>query len=142
MQFSKAFVVVVALFFSCTDCAKFAASAVAQAPTILAMTNNATVVQLREGSELIVTLRGNPTTGFTWTRIDPTPSPILITVLQPTGSEFVYTPEPSGLMGAPGNFTFLFEAVQVGCAHLKLGYKRGWESKSPAIIFVAEVIVI
>jgi len=134
----------VALVVSCLFCCtKFVCAAIT-GQTILTMANNSTVVQLREGNELVVTLRGNPSTGFTWSRIDSSEQPaVLVTVLQPTGSAFVYTPEPSGLMGAPGNFTFLFQAVQVGCARLKLGYARGWETSiPPSILFVAEVIVI
>jgi len=135
------FVVLVACFFSGI---KFGVEAAITGQTILTMANNSTVVQLREGNELVVTLRGNPSTGFTWSRIDSSEQPpVLVTVLQPSGSSFAYTPEPSGLMGAPGNFTFLFQAVQVGCARLKLGYARGWETSiPPSILFVAEVIVI
>lgn len=135
----------VALVVSCFfDGMKFGVKAAITGQTALTMANNSTVVQLREGNELVVTLRGNPSTGFTWSRIDSSEQPaVLVTVLQPSGSAFVYTPETSGLMGAPGNFTFLFQAVQVGCARLKLGYARGWETSiPPSILFVAEVIVI
>lgn len=74
-----------------------------------------------------VTLRGNPTTGYSWQLLRGNDA-----VLKPAG-DAVYSqdPAPKGKVGVGGKFTFRFQAIETGTAQLKFGYLRPWEKNLP-----------
>ena len=73
---------------------------------------------------LVVTLAGNPTTGFMWQTLPPLP-PNLRQEEEPSFKK------ESALIGAGGLFTFRFVPLQEGAGDLKLVYRRPWENKTP-----------
>lgn len=91
-------------------------------------------ISLRQGDTLVVTLDGNTTTGYTWEASQDVP------VLKQVGtSEFV---PGSNKLGAPGQITLKFQAVQAGQATLNLIYQRPFEKGvQPAKIFTINVTV-
>ncbi len=78
-------------------------------------------IRLAVGSDLLVMLCSNPSTGFAWS--DPVISDP--SILSTTGS----TAEPSGSPrpGAAGTQAFGFHAEQAGSASVQLAYSRAWE---------------
>jgi inhibitor of cysteine peptidase len=86
----------------------------------LDMTDNGSQVELEVGQVLVISLEGNPTTGYTWEI-----GAIEESVLRQVG-EVVFEPE-SDLVGAGGVQTLRFEAVGLGQVSLELVYHRPWE---------------
>jgi inhibitor of cysteine peptidase len=80
-------------------------------------------VEVPEGGVLTVILGSNPSTGFSWTEDAEIVDPAL---LQQTGSEFV-APAGQGLVGASGNQTWTFEALEKGTTTISMEYGRPWE---------------
>lgn len=92
-------------------------------------------VHLRQGQELILSLPGNPTTGYRWEEL-PGAEPVLARLEDPQ-----YTPAGE-LVGGGGSYRFSFVARQTGRAPLKLDYRRGFEKdRPPAQSFAVTVVV-
>ncbi len=100
-------------------------------------TSDGKAVTVKTGDIIQVVLKGNPTTGYTWTVVlSETDATILEQMGDPT-----YVPE-SDLIGAGGTFTFRFKALKAGEATLMLGYSRPWESVPPLETFTMAVKVV
>jgi len=82
--------------------------------------NSGRRIELAKGQVLAISLKANPTTGYTWEVVE-----IDKHVLEQEG-EAEFKPQ-SDLIGAPGVETFSFRAVNAGETFLKLGYRRPWE---------------
>jgi len=80
-------------------------------------------IQVHRGSEIVIHLEENPTTGYRWA-IDQTNN----TVLAPQNPSF--SPTPGGGIGAGGTRTFTFIAKQPGIVHLQLKLWREEEGNS------------
>jgi predicted secreted protein len=91
-------------------------------PTFLNESANNTTINATTGEFLVVTLKGNPTTGYTWEVIEPLED----MVLQQIGG-IVDVPE-SDLTGAPSMQIATFEVVGAGNATIKMVYHRPWET--------------
>jgi inhibitor of cysteine peptidase len=76
-----------------------------------------------KGGEVMVTLAGNPTTGYAWALLTGNEA-----VLKSAGAP-VYTAAapPAGLVGSGGVFVFKFQAVAAGTVALEFVYQRPWE---------------
>jgi len=84
--------------------------------------NNKTIAMHR-GSNFTVTLKGNPTTGYTWKT-----APFDSTIISP---ENKYKYKPSGnLAGSPGEFIFNFRGINRGVSAVKFYYMREWEKNT------------
>ncbi|MBN1691830.1 MAG: protease inhibitor I42 family protein [Dehalococcoidia bacterium] len=74
------------------------------------------------GSTITVTLCSNPTTGFSWgeqAKISDT------AVLKQTSQKMVAA--TTGMVGAPGNQEWTFEALKAGSGTASFSYSRPWE---------------
>jgi inhibitor of cysteine peptidase len=92
-------------------------------------------IQLNLGDALVVTLEGNPSTGYTW-EVEPADT----AVLELTGDP-VFKAD-SNLMGAPGKLTFTLTAVRPGYQTLMLVYHRPFEKDTqPLKVFTVNVTV-
>lgn len=80
-------------------------------------------IQVHQGSEIVIRLEENPTTGYRWA-IDQTNN----TVLASQNPSF--SPTQGGGIGAGGTRTFTFIAKQSGTVHLQLKLWREEEGKS------------
>lgn len=85
------------------------------------MDNNGREMQLKKGQTLIVTLEGNPTTGYSWEVAEPLDEQVLRQAGEP---EFKAESEA---LGAGGVQILRFETVNAGKITLKLVYHRPWE---------------
>lgn len=95
-------------------------------------------VALVVGEYLVISLPGNPTTGYSWKSAAP-PGEALKAVGEP---EYAQSPARAGMVGVGGTFVFKFKAVKPGKAEVKLVNARPWEKdKPPAKTFSAAVEV-
>jgi inhibitor of cysteine peptidase len=78
-------------------------------------------VQIKSGGELVITLDGNPSTGYTWEAQD-----LDTTFFQLIGDPVFFSSNPD-LVGSSGTITLTFKALQTGSAVLTLVYHRPWE---------------
>ena len=92
--------------------------------------------QLKKGQTLVVTLEGNPTTGYSWEVAEPLDEQVLRQAGEP---EFKAESEA---LGAGGVQVLRFEAVNAGKTALKLAYRRSWEKDvEPLETYSIEVVV-
>lgn len=82
---------------------------------------NATV-----GETFTLTLRGNPTTGYSWEATE-VPSEVLL-----TEKHYEQDKTETMMVGVGGTFHFHFKAVKKGEANIRFEYRRPWE-KLPAV---------
>jgi len=100
------------------------------------MDDNGREMQLKKGQTLVVTLEGNPTTGYSWEVAEPLDEQVLRQAGEP---EFKAESEA---LGAGGVQILRFEAVNAGKITLKLAYRRSWEKGvEPLNTFSLQVIV-
>jgi len=93
-------------------------------------------VDAKVGDTLIVSLEGNPSTGYTWVAKD------LPSFLTQEGEPTFTKTDSSGAVGAPGMVDITFKANSAGSGDLALDYKRPWETTAtPAKTFSATVTV-
>ncbi len=85
-------------------------------------------VSLKPEQELVITLEGNPTTGYSWALVK-----VDKAVLAPVG-EPAYQPSStdSTLVGGGGTYELRFKAIAKGQTKLELGYGRSWETGVPS----------
>jgi inhibitor of cysteine peptidase len=92
--------------------------------------------QLKKGQTLVVTLEGNPTTGYSWEVAEPLDEQVLRQVGEP---EFK---SESDALGAGGVQILRFEAVNAGRTTLKLAYRRPWEEDvEPLETYSIQIVV-
>jgi inhibitor of cysteine peptidase len=93
-------------------------------------------MQLKKGQTLVVTLEGNPTTGYSWEVAEPLDDQVLRLTGEP---EFKAESEA---LGAGGVQILRFETVNAGKTTLKLAYRRSWEKGvEPLNTFSIQVVV-
>jgi inhibitor of cysteine peptidase len=106
------------------------------APLRLTVTDRGKSAKARVGQTVLVSLRGNPTTGFNWS-LD---SSSVTGPLQPVG-EPSFSPD-SRNMGSGGVLTFTLTATKPGKSVLRYVYRRSWEATVPpaeTVTFTVEV---
>jgi inhibitor of cysteine peptidase len=100
------------------------------------MDDNGSEMQLKKGQTLVVTLEGNPTTGYSWEVEEPLDEQVLRQV-----GEAEFKAESEAL-GAGGVQILRFEAVNAGQITLKLVYHRPWEKDvEPLETYSIQVVV-
>ena len=85
------------------------------------------LIDARTGDSFLVTLPGNPTTGYEWV-LDSAPS-AEVTVSKPT-----YAADPGCVfpcVGGGGAYTFAITAATPGSTTLHFVYRRAWETAAP-----------
>lgn len=96
--------------------------------------DSGTAVTVNRGTQLVVQLSANPTTGYGWVATVSDPS-----VLASHG-DAVFTPSSEAL-GADGVYTLRYLAGRSGRSALKLVYVRSWETAPPLRTVDIEVVV-
>jgi inhibitor of cysteine peptidase len=98
--------------------------------------DNGREIQLKKGQTLVVTLEGNPTTGYSWEVAEPLDGQVL---RQAGEAEFKAESEA---LGAGGVQILRFEAANAGKTTLKLVYHRPWEKDvEPLNTYSLQVVV-
>ena len=103
------------------------AAASADAPSLMVDTSlQQQTLNVTAGATFHLKLRGNPTTGFSWS----VRKEALLGVVEQVG-EFDYKQEcrVAGMVGCPGVFDYTFKALKAGQADVKMDYVRPWLKK-------------
>ncbi len=79
-------------------------------------------VDIAKGGIIVITLEGNPSTGFSWEARD------LNSAMFEQVGEPVFTSSNPDLIGSGGTVTLTFKTLQAGTAALNLVYHRSWET--------------
>jgi len=88
---------------------------------LITQADNQSIVSIPEGGEVIVVLPGNPSTGYEWELAETDAS-----LLPLIDSSFA---QHSDMPGSGGEYRFKFKAIASGRVHLRLVYKRPWETQ-------------
>lgn len=86
-------------------------------------------ISAKVGGRIVVTLCANPTTGFQWTEKAQIGDS---KVLEQKSYKFV-APASTGMVGAPGNSVWTFEALGTGTSTVYLEYSRNWQGGEKAV---------
>ena len=93
-------------------------------------------ITLDAGDQLIITLPGNPTTGYNW-EVKSVDAAILGVVGEPQ-----FVSDNTNLVGAGGQLSLTFKALKAGSTTLELVYHRPWETDvAPLQTFTIQVTV-
>jgi len=93
-------------------------------------------VVLRVGDEMTMSMRGNPTTGFTW-RI----KSVDRSILELLGSKYVPAKHPPGVARTGGTFFFRFRALTRGHALVRFVYSRSFAPReAPSYVTIAVTV--
>jgi inhibitor of cysteine peptidase len=101
----------------------------------LSKADSGKTIELQNGDILVITLEGNPTTGFTWEAQPPLDDSVIKLSAEPK-----YQAD-SNLAGSGGKLTFTYQAVKTGQVNLSLVYHRPWESIAPLNTFLVTIKV-
>jgi inhibitor of cysteine peptidase len=116
-------------------CASALSAATADTITVGAAANGSRR-SLHRRDVLVVRLRSNPSTGYSW-RVCSGARPVLALAGR------AYVPPKDDRLGAPGTAVLRFRAVATGKTVLRLGYTRPWEKDvAPAQTFTLRVTVV
>ncbi len=88
----------------------------------LTAADNAGKAEVQVGGQIVITLDGNPSTGYTWEVKD-----LDTTMFEQVGDPSFSSSNP-GLVGSGGTLTLTFKALKAGTAPLTLVYHRPWET--------------
>jgi inhibitor of cysteine peptidase len=97
--------------------------------------DNGSQVELKSDQTLVISLEGNPTTGYTWEVAEVDEG-----VLRQVG-EVEFEPEDTGDVGVRSVQILRFETVNSGKTSLDLVYHRSWEDEEPQETFSIQVVV-
>lgn len=89
---------------------------------IVGSAKNGKSVTLRRGDQLVVSLKGNATTGYAWKV-----KSVAKSVLKRLSVTYVPDPNPNHLVGTGGVYKLRFKALVRGTTMLRLVYARGEE---------------
>ena len=92
-------------------------------------THNGTtnMIKTTVGSEFVITLDANATTGYEWQLAKPIDDNLLNLVR----SEYI--PDETGLVGSGGKSIWTFKAIQAGETRISFKYIRSWEKDIPPV---------
>jgi inhibitor of cysteine peptidase len=92
--------------------------------------DNGSTIEMKKGQSLVLSIGGNPTTGYTW-EVESFDQTILQSVGEPDYStDFRLRP---GMTGVGGTYKFKFTAASAGATTLKLKYWRTFEPENPPV---------
>lgn len=107
-------------------------------PVVLTATDHGRTVEVPRGSEVLVSLESNRTTGFSWTQTSALSGPITM-VGEPI---YVTDPASTGAVGVGGIVTWRFRAAAPGEQRLQFDYRRPTENEmTPARAITIDVRV-
>ena len=88
-----------------------------------------TIQAAHVGNRVTVRLAGNPSTGFNWTRTEPTNEELAGLALRPIEEGTWEYPMNEQVPGASGVCLFRYVANEPGTVTLSFAYGRSWESE-------------
>lgn len=116
-------------------CGVFAGS---EKPLTLTVNDNGKTLSAKVGQDIVISLKGNITTGYSWAVGRVTGDAVAA-----VGDVVYKTDEHApGMVGVGGIFTAKFKAAKAGKATVTLEYRRPWEkNQKPAQVFEVSLTV-
>ncbi len=100
--------------------------------------DNGKTVTVKVGDLVAISLKGNPTTGYSWRTAELDGK----AVEQAGDPKYTTNPHPKGMVGVGGTFEFKFNAAKAGKTVVNLEYVRPWEKgKKPVKTFTTTIEV-
>lgn len=93
-------------------------------------------VEVKVGEQIVITLDGNPSTGYTWEAKD-----LDTTMFEQVGDP-VFSSSNPGLVGSGGTLALTFKALKAGTVTLTLVYHRPWETGADPIDTFAVTVTV
>ena len=87
-------------------------------------TDPSQAIEVGVGSQFIIILESNPTTGYKWE------ASFDNSLLKLVKSDYKQAEDKPGMVGVGGKEYFTFEGLKKGSAKVTLDYKRSWEEGS------------
>ena len=84
-------------------------------------------LSVKSGSLFTITLRCNPTTGYSWKIAKISGASVIKEVSS------VYLPDNTGLTGSGGRQIWKLKALKCGSASIEFAYQRPWEKDVPPV---------
>ncbi|CAG9574650.1 inhibitor of cysteine peptidase [Leishmania major strain Friedlin] len=97
----------------------------------LTMKDNNKCLSVRVGSTLEIHLEGNPTTGYTWTRVGFVGKEMLSDEHLEVTSKYTPKPVSGSMVGAGGSYTVFVKPLRKGQHAVQLVYARPFEGPKP-----------
>jgi len=97
--------------------------------------SNGKTITINQGTSLILTIEGNPTTGYAWAVTD-----VDQKILSSMGEPGFKT--DSKLVGSGGVYTFKFKAETPGTTTLALDYFRSFEPENPPLETFSVTVIV
>ena len=91
--------------------------------------DNGKSVKVAAGGTVVLTLETNPTTGFSWTKVDKVDT----SILKLERNDYRQNANPAGMVGVGGRTTIVYRALKPGKAKIDLTYMQPWEPDSEFI---------
>lgn len=88
--------------------------------------DNGKTVKVGVGGTVVLTLEANPTTGFSWTKVDKVDQ----NILKLERNDYKQNANPAGMVGVGGRTTIVYRALKKGKAKIDLTYMQPWEPDS------------
>ena len=88
--------------------------------------DNGKTVKVGVGGTVVLTLESNPTTGFSWTKVDQVDK----SILKLERNDYRQNANPAGMVGVGGRATITYRALKPGKAKIDLTYMQPWEPDS------------
>jgi predicted secreted protein len=88
--------------------------------------DNGKTVKIGVGGTVVLTLETNPTTGFSWTKVDKVDK----NILKLERNDYKQNANPAGMVGVGGRTTIVYRALKKGKAKIDLTYMQPWEPDS------------
>ncbi|MEE9514677.1 MAG: protease inhibitor I42 family protein [Candidatus Brocadiales bacterium] len=111
---------------ACTGETKVSEGLLPPPETIIRQADGGKIFKLRKGDEIVIHLKGNRTTGYSWA-IEEVDDNVLGLVND------VYIPDKPVMIGSGGVRTITFKAVLMGASPVRLKYWRPWEGESSVV---------
>ena len=96
-------------------------------------------VTVGDGDSFTLTLCSNPTTGFTWTEAAQISAPF---VLEQTNYRYIPPSGDGGMVGAPGQAEWTFQALKQGTTQVFLDYSRPWDGGEKRVWMLDLTVVV
>ncbi|MGD8373959.1 MAG: protease inhibitor I42 family protein [Candidatus Woesebacteria bacterium] len=105
-------------------------------PSTVAISEDQTDIQVKNGQEFTITLPSNASTGYSWALSDAYDKNVVTKV----NDEYI-APKSSSI-GASGEEVWTFKAKSIGSTTLTLEYERSWEGDSSKVNTRAYNVVV
>lgn len=133
---------VTVIFLSAFLSINFYSGSLANGTLILTEINNNSTVTLKIGQKLNLTLKSNPTTGYSWEYSKKPDKTVLKEISHTYKQDQVKSGKGATIVGAGGKDTWYYEVTGTGKTTMELKYIRSWEPDKAADNYKITIIAV